>query len=113
METVVDHTNKEKKPPCKDQGGLHRNAYKMQLWMPVRKSDLLRAGCASKPRLHRKEKLKTPPLLYPEFVPCMMLNQEEEKQEVVLAALRGDRRHCPIGQADQTGIQLAGYDSAT
>ena len=39
------------------------------------------------------------PLLYPEFVPCMMLNQEEEKQEVVLAAL-GGQENCPIGQAD-------------
>ena len=29
----------------------------------------------------------------------MMLNQEEEKQEVVLAAL-GGQENCPIGQAD-------------
>lgn len=31
METVVDHTNKEKSPLCKDQGGLYRKSYKMQL----------------------------------------------------------------------------------
>lgn len=38
-------------------------------------------------------------LLYPGFVPCMMLNQEEEEQEVELAAL-GGKENCPIGQAD-------------
>ena len=68
------------KPPCVKTREAFIGNHTRCSWMPVRKSDLPRAG--------RMGELKAP-LLYPEFVPCMMLNQEEEKQEVVLAAFGG------------------------
>ena len=61
METVMDYTHKEKSPPTTPICVKTREAFTGNptrcSWMPVRKSDLLRAGCCSgKPRLHGRTK---------------------------------------------------------